>query len=187
MPASASRSARASRRWPAFSTSVGLISASIATNTYRQVGTVRSRGAEFSVSGSVTPKLNIVAGGMLPQPRGDGNRHHRHHWLKACGLPTHLLIGNANWKSPVKGPGVRHGGCPPRPGGGDNRQPRPFRRPVHEWTSGRTITSSSRRRMRPSACRWSTCSTMPVTGLAGSGVYTSNAGRFAQGYLTVDF
>ena len=35
-----------------------------AANVFKQVGTVRSRGAEFSVSGSVTPRLDIVAGGM---------------------------------------------------------------------------------------------------------------------------
>ena len=73
-------------------------------NVFKQVGTVRSRGAEFSISGSVTPRLDVVAGGMLLKPKvtaadtASGNIG-----SKPVGLPTHLLIANANWKTPAKG------------------------------------------------------------------------------------
>ena len=38
-------------------------------NVFKKVGSVRSRGAEFSVSGKVTPKLSVVLGGVLLRPR----------------------------------------------------------------------------------------------------------------------
>ena len=74
-------------------------------NVFRQVGSTRSRGVEFSVSGRVTPRLNVVAGGVILRPRvtrsadavGDiGSR--------PFGLPTHIVSLNANWTTPfVKG------------------------------------------------------------------------------------
>src|SRR4029079_12798119 len=65
-----------------------------AANVYKQVGTVRSRGAEFSVSGSITPKLDVVAGGVFLKPRvtasdtGDGVIG-----SKPVGPTTHTLHG----------------------------------------------------------------------------------------------
>ena len=47
------------------------------SNVFKQVGTVESRGAEFSLSGSVTSRLNVVAGGVLLRPLGDGQRRRR--------------------------------------------------------------------------------------------------------------
>ena len=38
-------------------------------NLFTQVGTVESRGAEFSLSGSVTSRLSVVAGGVFLKPR----------------------------------------------------------------------------------------------------------------------
>ena len=72
-----------------------------AGNIFRQVGTTRSRGAEFSVSGRVTPRLNVVAGGVILRPRvtasadAQGNIGSR-----PFGLPTHILSLNANWTAP---------------------------------------------------------------------------------------
>lgn len=73
-----------------------------AANRYTQVGTTRSRGAEFSVSGNLTRTLNIVAGGYFLRPRVErnpgasgtiGNR--------PVGLPGHLVNLNLNWKTPI--------------------------------------------------------------------------------------
>ena len=38
------------------------------TNLFKQIGAVRSRGAEFSITGSVTKRLDVVAGGMKSRP-----------------------------------------------------------------------------------------------------------------------
>ena len=73
-------------------------------NVFGQVVSIRSRGAEFSVSGKVTPELNVVLGGVLLRPRvqkssdaqGDIGK-------KPFGLPTHIVNFNANWATPVKG------------------------------------------------------------------------------------
>lgn len=158
-----------------------------AANVFRQVGTVRSRGAEFSVSGSVTPNLNIVAGGMLLNPRVTasdtilGNIG-----SKPVGLPTHLLIGNANWKSPVKGlefdMGMVHRGRAAATT--DNLVFLPPRARVDLGTHYHFKLAK-----RDATFRLQVVNLFDNRGygLAGSGVYTSNAGRFAQGYLTVDF
>ena len=158
-----------------------------ATNTYRQVGTVRSRGAEFSVSGSVTPKLNIVAGGMILNPRVtatdtiSGNIG-----SKPVGLPTHLLIGNANWKSPVKGlefdMAVVHRGRVAATT--DNLVFLPPRARVDLGSHYHFKLAKKDATFRLQVVN---LFDNAGYGLAGSGVYTSNAGRFAQGYLTVDF
>ena len=72
---------------------------------FSQVGTIRSQGIEFSVSGKLTSRLDLVAGGVFLHPRvvrsstavgkvGD----------RPVGLSSHLLITNLNWRLPgVKG------------------------------------------------------------------------------------
>lgn len=70
-----------------------------AAQVYKQVGTVRNRGAEFSLSGSVTPKLSLVAGGIVLKPRVTANGAAGDIGSKPVGLPTHLLIANANWET----------------------------------------------------------------------------------------
>ncbi len=73
-------------------------------NVFRRVGSVRSRGAEFSVSGKVTPKLNVVLGGVVLKPRVEaGEDVLGDIGSKPVGLPTHIVNLNANWESPFKG------------------------------------------------------------------------------------
>ena len=43
-----------------------------AANLYRQLGQTRNRGIEVSLTGSVTPRLDIVAGAVFSQPRVTG-------------------------------------------------------------------------------------------------------------------
>lgn len=70
-------------------------------NVFRHVGSIRSRGAEFSVSGRLTPRLNLVLGGVIlrpevtrsPEAQGDIGS-------KPVGLPTHIVNFNANWNTP---------------------------------------------------------------------------------------
>jgi iron complex outermembrane receptor protein len=158
-----------------------------AANVYGQIGTVESRGAEFSVSGSVTPRLDIVAGGMLLNPRVTASETVIGViGSKPVGLPTHLLIANANWKTPFANGleldvALSHRGrtpattdnlvfIPPRARvdiGGHYR----FRLASHSATFRLQLVNLFNN------AGWSS---------AGSGIYNSNPARYVQGYLTVD-
>ena len=87
-------------------------------NVFGHVGSIRSRGAEFSVSGKVTPKLNVVLGGVLLRPRVEKNADAQGNiGKKPFGLPTHIVNFNANWVTPAKelqfDMGVSHRGRQP--------------------------------------------------------------------------
>lgn len=70
-------------------------------NVFKKVGSVRSRGAEFSVSGKVTPKLSVVLGGVLLRPRVEADADASGTiGSKPFGLPTHIVNFNANWATP---------------------------------------------------------------------------------------
>jgi iron complex outermembrane receptor protein len=70
-------------------------------NVFKQVGSIRSRGAEFSVSGKVTPRLNILLGGVLLKPRVTQSTDIQGVvGKKPFGLPTHIINFNANWETP---------------------------------------------------------------------------------------
>lgn len=156
-------------------------------NIYRQVGTVESKGAEFSVSGSLTPRLDVVAGGMLLDPKVTASGAVGNIGLKPVGLPTHLLISNVNWKTPfAKGLeldlAVSHRGR--TPARTDNSVFLPPRARVDVGSHYRFKLGGRNATLRVQVVNlfnnegW---------GLAGSGVYTGNAARFAQAYLTIDF
>ena len=158
-----------------------------AANVYRQVGTVESRGAEFSLSGSVTPRLDVVTGGMFLDPRVTASGAVGNIGSKPVGLPTHLLIGNANWKTPfVKGLeldlAVVHRGRTPATT--DNLVFLPPRARVDLGSHYRFKLAGRSATFRLQVVNlfnnegW---------GLAGSGVYTGNPARYVQGYVTVDF
>jgi iron complex outermembrane receptor protein len=158
-----------------------------AANVYRQVGTVESRGAEFSLSGSVTRRLDVVAGGMFLDPRVTASGAVGNIGSKPVGLPTHLLIGNANWKTPfVKGLeldlAVVHRGRTPATT--DNLVFLPPRARVDLGGHYRFKLAGRSATFRLQVVNlfnnegW---------GLAGSGVYTGNPTRYVQGYVTVDF
>jgi iron complex outermembrane recepter protein len=157
------------------------------SNVYKQVGTVRSRGAEFSVSGAATPKLDIVAGGMILKPKVTASDAADDSiGPKPVGLPTHLLIANANWKTPLQGleldMAVSHRGRTPATT--NNLVFIPARARVDLGTHYRFKIAK-----RSATLRLQLVNLFDNAGygLAGSGVYTTNAGRFLQGYLTVDF
>jgi iron complex outermembrane recepter protein len=158
-----------------------------AANVFRQVGTVKSRGAEFSVSGSITPQLSIVAGGMILKPKVtasgavSGNIG-----SKPVGLPTHLLIANANWKTPLSGleldMAVSHRGRTPATT--DNLV---FVPPRARLDLGGHYRFKIAKRSATFRLQMVNVFDNPGYGIAGSGVYNSNSGRYVQGYLTVDF
>jgi len=72
-----------------------------AANRFTQLGTVQNRGIELSLSGAATPRLDIVAGAVLSDPKvgGEGAR------LGLVGTDPvdkpHTRIGlNADWRLP---------------------------------------------------------------------------------------
>ncbi len=103
-------------------------------NNYTQTGTTRSQGAEFSVSGNLTPRLGMVAGGFVLRPRitRDANAVGTI-GKRPVGLPDHLFNFNLNWRTPMlEGLLARRRPVPPRHRRCADRQPgdHPFPRPA---------------------------------------------------------
>ena len=146
---------------------------------------MRSRGAEFSVSGSVTPKLDIVAGGMFLDPKVTADAAANNIGSKPVGLPTHLLILNANWKTPAQGleldMAVTHRGRTPSTT--DNLVFVPARA---RFDVGGHYRFKIARRNATFRLQLVNLFDNRGWGIAGSGVYSSNPGRYVQGYLTID-
>lgn len=156
-------------------------------NIFRQVGTVRSRGAEFSLSGSVTPKLNIVAGAVFidgkvtriagaPGVIGD----------RPVGLSPHQLSLNANWNSPVKGLELDTTVINRAPAASttDNLVFIPAK---WRWDVGGHYHFKLAKRDATLRLQVFNLTGKTGWGIAGSGIYTSLPGRSLQGYLAVDF
>lgn len=73
-----------------------------ANNRFGLLGDVVSRGAELSISGAITPRLNVVAGGVLLRPRvtGEGVALGRL-GDRPVGLPARSLTFNADWRPTI--------------------------------------------------------------------------------------
>lgn len=72
-----------------------------ASNLYTQVGSIRSRGVEFSVSGKLTKTLNLVAGGYFLRPRVERDPGAVGTiGARPVGVVSQLLNVNLNWKTP---------------------------------------------------------------------------------------
>ncbi|MEQ1542819.1 MAG: TonB-dependent receptor [Novosphingobium sp.] len=69
-------------------------------NLFRPIGTIRNRGAEFSLSGPLTPRLDVVAGGMLLDARVHGAGGGAAVGRRPVGLPSHFINLNLNWRTP---------------------------------------------------------------------------------------
>jgi iron complex outermembrane receptor protein len=72
------------------------------TGRFTLLGDVRSRGLEMSLSGALTPDLDIVAGAVLLRPRvtGEGVTLGRI-GSRPVGLPTRTVMLNADWRTPI--------------------------------------------------------------------------------------
>jgi iron complex outermembrane recepter protein len=70
-------------------------------NVFRLLGNVKHQGIEASVAGAITPRLNIVAGGVFMRPRvtGEGVRLGRV-GRRPIGQPARNLQGNIDWRPP---------------------------------------------------------------------------------------
>jgi iron complex outermembrane receptor protein len=158
-----------------------------ATNRYTQVGTTRSRGAEFSVSGNLTKALNIVAGGYFLRPRVErdptalgtiGSR--------PVGLPGHLVNLNLNWRTPIldglslDGTLLQRGRTPSTT---DNLVALPARAQLNLGGRYRFKLVD-----RDATFRVQMSNVFDNRGFntAGPGIYAATAGRYLSGYLAVD-
>ena len=158
-----------------------------AANRYTQVGTTRSRGAEFSVSGNLTKTLNIVAGGYFLRPRVErdptalgtiGTR--------PVGLPGHLVNLNLNWKTPILDglsldtTLLQRGRVPSTT---DNLVSLPARAQLNLGGRYRFKVTGHDATLR---VQMSNVLDNRAFNIAGPGVYGAMAGRYLTGYLAVD-
>ncbi|THD35344.1 MAG: TonB-dependent receptor [Sphingomonas sp.] len=158
-----------------------------ATNVYRQIGTTRVKGAEFSISGNVTKRLNVVAGGFFldAQVRRDplalGNIGPR-----PVGLPGHLLNLNVNWRTKLID--------------GLSLDAQVFERPAVPATTDNLVSLPPRANVnlggryafklanKSATFRFQVSNVFDnrAFNIAGPGVYGANAGRYYLGYLAID-
>lgn len=157
------------------------------SNRYLQVGTTRSRGAEFSLSGSLTPRLDIVAGGVLLRPRvtADGTLAGPV-GSRPGGLPDHFLNVNVNWRTPLL-TGLELDAILSRRGATPATTDDAVTIPPH------TVFSLGGHYRFKLAKRNATFRLQAVNifdhqalGYNGPGVYVFVPGRYFSGYLTVD-
>jgi iron complex outermembrane receptor protein len=156
-------------------------------NRFTQTGTTRSQGAEFSVSGNLTRRLGMVAGGFVLRPRVErdaaavgtiGKR--------PVGLPDHLFNMNLNWRTPLleglslDATAIHRGTIAATT---DNRVIIPARPQLN--LGGRY---GFRLAGKPATLRIQAGNVFDAKGFgtAGPGIYAANSGRFMTGYLAVD-
>lgn len=72
------------------------------SNAFTLLGDVRNRGLELSLSGALTPKLNVVAGAVLLKPRvtGEGVALGRV-GSRPVGLAARTAMVNVDWRPPI--------------------------------------------------------------------------------------
>ena len=154
-----------------------------AANLYTQVGTTRSRGAEFSVSGNLTRRLALVAGGVFLRPRVIGAPRVG---ARPVGLPDHIVNLNVNWRTPLLAGleldlGLSHRGATPATT--DNLVSLP---PIGRVNLGGHYRFKLAKRAASLRVQMTNVFDARGLGLNGPGVYAGNPGRAVSGYLTVD-
>lgn len=159
-----------------------------ADDLYRQLGEVRSRGIEASLSGAVSEHVDVVLGAVLLRPRVHGpDVEAGIVGRRPVGLANRQLDLNADWRiAAVEGlsfdAGVSHvGAVPATP---DNRVGLPPRTLVDIGGRYRFRLSG-----RDASLRISVANLFDEYAfeLRGAGAYDFIAGRLASAYLTMDF
>jgi len=156
-------------------------------NFYGQVGTVESRGAEFSISGKLTSRVNLVAGGVFID--GKVTRDANVQGIigsKPVGLSPHQLSLNANWNTPIRGLELDTTmiNRAPAPGTTDNLVYIPAK-----WRMDLGTHYHFKLARHDATFRLQLFNITGNTGYSvqGSGIYSQNPGRQVQGYLAIDF
>ncbi len=158
-------------------------------NRYVQIGTTRSRGAEFSLSGNLTNRLTLVAGGVLLSPRVEADPSASGEIGKRpVGIPGHIFSLNANWDAAPLLPGLSfdaalsHNGRTPATT--DNAVELPARAQLDLGTRYRFSVGRTR-----ATARFQLANVFNERGftVGGPGAYFPIGARVASAYLTVDF
>lgn len=159
-----------------------------ANNRFDLLGDIVSQGVELSVAGELTPRLNVVAGGVLLRPRvtGEGVALGRV-GPRPVGLAGRSLDLNADWRPPILSGlsldiGVSHTGSIVATR--NNLVRIPARTLVDLGARYRFKLSGKNATIR---ARVSNVGNVFGFELRGAGAYDIIAGRVASAYLTVDF
>ena len=110
LPATTSRQAEGGVRWT-FMPAVNLVATLFdikkpyfnldPSNVYRELGGLENKGLEMSLSGNITDRLDLVAGGVLAQPSVNGDAVKLGiSGDKPVGLYSRKFILGANWRPP---------------------------------------------------------------------------------------
>jgi len=157
-----------------------------AGDRFGPLGETRNRGAEFSLAGAVTPRLNVVAGVVVLEPRVTGIEDAQTPvGPRPVGLPARSAELNLDWRTPVEGlsldAGISHDGAVPA------------RVDNAVWIPARTIVNLGARYRfriagRDTTLRVQALNIGDVYGFAlrGAGAYAPIAGRRVSAYLTID-
>jgi iron complex outermembrane receptor protein len=156
-------------------------------NRYVPIGTTRSRGAEFSVSGNLSDTLTLVAGGVILDARVDVPASLAADvGARPVGIPSHIFNFDADWKvRAVPGLSVNaslseRGRTPATT---DNVVSLPDRAQVDLGARYAFSVGDTRASARVEI---SNLFDARGFGSAGPGAYYPNAARYASAYLTVD-
>jgi iron complex outermembrane receptor protein len=157
-------------------------------NRYIQIGTTRSRGAEFSLSGNLTDRLTLVAGGVLLSPRVEADPSASGDIGKRpVGIPSHIFSLNANWDAAPLLPGLSfdaalaHNGRTPATT--DNTVELPARAQLDLGTRYRFSVGKTR-----ATARFQLANVFNQRGFSvgGPGAYFPIGARSASAYVTFD-
>lgn len=155
---------------------------------YTRIGTIKSRGIETSLSGSLTPRLYVVAGGVfLDAGVVEDVATVAEIGKRPVGLPSHIVNLNLNWRAPIaKGlsfdlSAVHRGRTPATT---DNAVFVPARATVNLGARYQFKLAGN-----DALLRVQIINLFDERGFytAGPGIYAPNAGRYLSGYLAVDF
>ncbi len=159
-----------------------------ATGRYTRIGTIKSRGIETSLLGSLTPRLYVVAGGVfLDAGTVEDVATEAEIGERPVGLPSHIVNLNLNWRAPVaKGlsfdlSAVHRGRTAATT---DNAVFVPPRATVNLGARYKFKLAGN-----DALLRVQMINLFDERGFrtAGPGIYAPNAGRYLSGYLAVDF
>jgi len=157
-------------------------------NRYVQIGTTRSRGAEFSLSGNLTDRLAVVAGGVLLSPRVEADPSVSGEiGGRPVGIPSHIFSVDANWDAALLVPGLSfdaalsHRGRTPATT--DNAVELPARAQLDLGTRYRFTVGKTR-----ATARFQLANVFNARGFSvgGPGAYFPIGARSASAYVTFD-
>ena len=157
-------------------------------NRYVQIGTTRSRGAEFSLSGNLTDRLAVVAGGVLLSPRVEADPSASGEiGGRPVGIPSHIFSVDANWDAALLVPGLSfdaalsHRGRTPATT--DNVVELPARAQLDLGTRYRFTVGKTR-----ATARFQLANVFNARGFSvgGPGAYFPIGARSASAYVTFD-